>query len=275
LAGVIITTIVALKMSGGLWHLHRVMPPIYFSATEGVGLPQIIAWIVGSIGAVFCTQYVIQAIGSMAGSKQAVQATALAGLIIIPVALMASIIGIAAKYLFPDLKAVWAIPIFASHMNPWLGGIVVAGLMAAAFGTVSAMTLGATALIIRDFYGPLVKPSDRHRLIAARVIAVAFGLLPVFFALLAPEIIKTLFFSRALRTSLSVVVICMFYLPLFSSGRGVTVGLILSVVATTVWYVLNNPFGIDNIYIGIVVPVVAMAIDHACTRMKRARSAAV
>jgi len=160
-------------------------------------------------------------------------------------------------------------------MNPWLGGIVVAGLMAAAFGTVSAMTLGATALIIRDFYGPLVKPSDRHRLIAARVIAVAFGLLPVFFALLAPEIIKTLFFSRALRTSLSVVVICMFYLPLFSSGRGVTVGLILSVVATTVWYVLNNPFGIDNIYIGIVVPVVAMAIDHACTRMKRARSAAV
>jgi solute:Na+ symporter, SSS family len=270
-AGVTITAVVALKMSGGYWHLREVMPPIYFSFTEGVGIPQIIAWIVGSIGAVFCTQYVIQAIGSMAGSKQAVQATALAGFLIIPVALMASLIGIAAKYVFPDIKAVWAIPIFASHMDPWLGGIVVASLMAAVFGTVSAMTLGATALIVRDIYEPLVKPSERQKLIAARVIAVLFGLVPVFFALLAPEIIKTLFFSRALRSSLAVVVICMFYLPFFSSGRGVTVGLILSVIVTTAWYILKNPFGIDNIYIAIIVPLIVMAIDHVVARIRKER----
>jgi SSS family solute:Na+ symporter len=271
IAGVTITAVVALNMSGGFWHLHDVMPPKYFSFIEGVGIAQIIAWIVGSIGAVFCTQYVIQAIGSMAGSKQAMQASAIAGFIIIPVAFMSSLIGIAAKYVFPDIKAVWAIPIFASHMNPVLGGIVVSSLMAAVFGAASAMTLGSTALIMRDIYVPLVKPSDRHSLIAARLIAVLFGLVPVFFALLAPEIIKTLFFSRALRTSLSVVVICMFYLPFFSSGRGVTIGLVLSVIITTVWYILQNPFGVDNIYIAIVVPSVVMAIDHVVTRMRKER----
>lgn len=260
--GITITTIFALQLSGGLENLAAKMPPVYFAPVEGVGVTQIIAWIVGSIGAVFCTQYVIQAIGSSKDGATAMKASLLAGILIIPIALMASVVGIAAKFLYPGIKGLWAIPYFATNMHPVMGGIVISALMATVFGTVSATTLGATALIVRDFYTPLANPDEKKKLIATRVIAAIFGLLPVGFALLTPEIVKTLFFARALRTSLSVVVVCMFYFPFFSSGRGVSVSLLASIFATTAWFLAGDPFGIDNVYIAIVVPLTILIIDR-------------
>jgi SSS family solute:Na+ symporter len=52
------------------------------------------------------------------------------------------------------------------------------------------------------------------------------------------------------------------YFPFFSSSTGATVGLIAATVATSVWFFLGNPFGIDNIYIAVVTPILVMAIDH-------------
>lgn len=260
--GITITLVFALQLSGGLGNLMAKMPPIYFEPVAGVGVTQIIAWMVGSVGAVFCTQYVIQAIGSTKDGATAVKASLLSGLLIVPIALMASIVGIAAKFLYPNIKGLWAIPYFATQMHPVVGGIVISALMATVFGTVSATILSATALIVRDFYTPLANPDEKTKLRATRVIAAIFGLLPVGFALLTPEIVKTLFFARALRTSLSVVVVCMFYFPFFGSGRGVSASLIASIVGTTAWFLLGDPFGIDNVYIAILVPLVILFLDR-------------
>ena len=150
-AGLIITTVVALRMSGGLGNLQAAMKPMYFS-WDGVGVSTIMAWTIANIGAIFSTQYVIQAIASISNEKKAKRASLLAGGLVIPIGLMAAFIGVAAKYLFPTIKGNMAIPQFASVMNPWLGAIVIAGLVAAVFGTVSAGTLGSTALVIKDIY---------------------------------------------------------------------------------------------------------------------------
>lgn len=40
-------------------------------------------------------------------------------------------------------------------MNPFLAGLVVAGLIAAVFGTVAASTIGSAALLLKDFYNPI------------------------------------------------------------------------------------------------------------------------
>ena len=53
-----------------------------------------------------------------------------------------------------------------------------------------------------------------------------------------------------------------FYLPYFNSNRGATIGLTLSGITTTVWYLLDNPFGIDNMYIAIIVPFIVLVLDR-------------
>ena len=85
-----------------------------------------------------------------------------------------------------------------------------------------------------------------------------------------PEILRLSFFTRALRLSISIVAMMGFYLPLFRSGRGATWGLLAAAVFTSVWYVLGNPYGIDNMYVAAVTPIVVMALERALSWQKPA-----
>lgn len=85
-----------------------------------------------------------------------------ASLWLLPVGFIAAYIGMAARVLFPKIKSVQALPIFLKYMGPWTAGIVATGILAVAFVTILACHLGATALVMKDFYAPLVKPSEKH-----------------------------------------------------------------------------------------------------------------
>ena len=52
-----------------------------------------------------------------------------------------------------------------------------------------------------------------------------------------------------------------FYLPRFGSNRGATLGLLGATVTTTAWYVMGDPFGIDDIYIVLITPALVMLIE--------------
>ena len=157
-----------------------------------------------------------------------------------------------------------AMPAFLKVMNPWEAGIVTSSIVAATFVTIMACKIGATALFMKDFYIPLIKPGEKHQLMASRIVAVFIGLLPLPFALYVPGLLKTIFFARALRTSVAVIAIFMFYLPHFGSSRGAVAGLICAFVGTTAWFIAGDPWGIDNIYIAAVIPGAAMLIDRVC-----------
>lgn len=60
-----------------------------------------------------------------------------------------------------------------------------------------------------------------------------------------------------------------FFLPLFASNLGATLGLLGATVSTTVWYVMGNPYGIDNMYVALLTPMLVMAVE----RLVRGRSA--
>jgi SSS family solute:Na+ symporter len=125
-----------------------------------------------------------------------------------------------------------------------------------------ACNLGATALVVKDFYMPLFKSSEKHQIYAVRLIAFILGVLPVPFALYLPGLLKTIFFARALRAALAVIVVFWFYAPRFGSKAGVTVGLTLSIAFTTTWFLLKDPFGIDNMYIAVATPLLCMCVSH-------------
>ena len=62
------------------------------------------------------------------------------------------------------------------------------------------------------------------------------------------------------------------FLPFFSSGRGATLGLLAAAVFTSIWYVLGNPFGIDNMYIAAVTPL-GIDVPVADSKMEGAHDA--
>jgi len=240
---------------------YRLIPQTHYSLT-GVGVSTLLAWTVANTGAVFSTQYVIQCISSLSSPGDAKKASIVAAVTMAPIGILAAYIGLSSRALFPNIDSVMAMPAFFNVMNPWTAGIAVSGIIAATFVTVLACQLGATALIMKDFYIPLVNPDEKHKIRATRIISILIGLAPIPFALYVPGLLKTIFFARALRTTVAVLAVFMFYLPWLGTNRSAVAALVLSVIGATVFFILDNPWGIDNIYVAVVVPVLVMLACH-------------
>ncbi|WP_297197748.1 sodium:solute symporter family protein [uncultured Pluralibacter sp.] len=260
--GVIAILWFALSQTGGLQPMIDHMPDYYWTWDGNIGATTIVAWLIGTIGSIFCTQFVIQAISSTKDVKSAKRATWVAFFFCMPIALAIGVIGVAAKYLHPEINSLYAMPVFLQDMRPWMAGLVTTSLVASIFVSVSTVALAIASLVVKDFYVPYRKPTPEQEFKATRWLSLFIGFLPLIFVLFVPEVLKLSFFTRAIRLSISVVAVIAFYAPFFKSARGANAGLIGACVMTSVWYMLGDPFGINNMYIALITPAIIMALDY-------------
>lgn len=260
--GILIILYVALKMTGGVAPMMEKMPAFYWTWDGHVGASTIVAWLIGTVGSIFCTQFVIQAISSTKDVKSAKRATWVAFFFCLPIGLAMALIGVAAKFAHPDIKSLYALPVFLQDMSPWLAGIVTTSLVASIFVSVGTVALAIASLVVKDFYVPYRNPTPEREFKMTRWISIGIGFFPLLFVLFFPEVLKLSFFTRAIRLSITVVAIMAFYLPWFKSTRGANAGLIGACVVTSVWFLIGNPFGIDNMYVALITPAIIMVIDR-------------
>jgi SSS family solute:Na+ symporter len=83
--------------------------------------------------------------------------------------------------------------------------------------------------------------------------------------------LQVTFLAKAIRASLSVLVLLVFYAPWFGSRTGALVSILCSLIATIAWFLMGNPFGIDNAYIALVVPLIIMGLSFLVERTFRGR----
>ncbi len=259
--GVAIVLSVALYMSGGVAPVVEKLPPVYFTWNGTIGLTTIIAWTIASIGAIFSTQYIIQAISSLKRAEDVRTACNISAFLCVPISLALGLIGVTAKYLFPGIKSLYAFPVFLSHVSPFLSALVTVSIIASILVAVGSAVLAISALIVRDFYVPWRKPDVETELRVSRLLAIPIGFLPLLLVFFVPEILHLSFFTRALRLSISVVAIFAFYVPRFGSNTGATLGLVGATITTTAWYLMGDPYGIDDIYIALITPAIVMLIE--------------
>lgn len=259
--GIGILVWVALSMTGGISPMMDSMPQHYFTWDGALSGGTIGAWIIGTAGAIFSTQFIIQAISGARSAEDARKSTLIAAALCVPIALALGLLGVAAKFLFPEMKGLYALPIFLQHMHPLLSGIVTVSLVASIFVSVSTVALAIASLIVKDFYVPRYHPTPERELRTTRLISVVVGFVPLIFVLFVPQILALSFFTRALRLTVTVVALMGIYLPFFNSNRGAISGLVLATVATTIWYLLDNPWGIDNMYIALIAPAIVMVVE--------------
>ncbi|MGU2445365.1 sodium:solute symporter family protein [Burkholderia cenocepacia] len=266
LLGIAILVWVALSMTGGIAPMMQSMPTQYFTWNGMLSGGTIGAWIIGTAGAIFSTQFIIQAISGAKSANEARNATLMAGVLCVPIAIALGFLGVAAKFLFPGIKSLYALPVFLQHMHPLLSGIVTVSLVASIFVSVSTVALAIASLIVKDFYVPRYRPSPERELRTTRLISLVVGFLPLIFVLFVPQILALSFFTRALRLTVTVVALMGIYLPFFNSNRGAIWALALATLATTVWFLLGNPFGVDNMYVALLTPAVVMVIERLLFR---------
>lgn len=259
--GILLVLTVALILTHGLKPMTSSMPSYYFTWSGHIHISTIFAYFIGNIGAIFSTQYIIQAISSTGSAKTARRATYIAAALCVPIGFAVPLIGVAAKYLYPHMNSLLALPIFMHDMPIPFAAFVSVALTASIFVGASTVSLAISSLIIRDFYKPYFSPTPEQEFKASRILSIFVGFAPLLFVFLAPGLLKLSFFTRALRLSISVIAVIGFYLPFFNSNRGATLGLLGAAVTTTIWYVSGNPYGINNMYMALVTPPVIILIE--------------
>lgn len=261
--GIVIAFVFALNQVGGMGELQARLPEKMFEATT-VGWPQIIAWFIAATGAIFSTQYVIQAISTVSDGAKAQRASLYSAVLLIGFSLLAAGVGMCAAVLSPKIPPLQAFPSVIARMDTVTAAFVVAGLAGSLFGTISAVSIGTATLLFKDFYQPLFKDrgDGRRSLMFVRVATVVVGLIPLPFAILAPDVLKVTFLAKALRATLAVLVLLLFYAPWFGTRLGALISILGSLVLTIGWFLLGDPFGIDNTYIAVAIPIVVMTVSH-------------
>lgn len=253
-----IILVVALFLSGGILPVINELPEYYFSFSGDIGINNIIAWIIVTTGSIFSTQFVIQSICANKNTKSAQKSCFIAALLCIPLGIGISLSGVIAKYLFPDIQSIYALPIFLQYMSPMLSGLAIIGILATVFISVATVALSISSLLIQDFYILIFKPDKQNFMKIVRRCSLFIGIVPMIFAFTIPEVLKLSFFSRALRLSITVIAIISVSLPLFNSTKGINVAIVLSTLLTAIWYILDDPWGINNIYIALLTPTIVM-----------------
>jgi SSS family solute:Na+ symporter len=261
--GMMIALVLAVSMAGGVQHIGEVSPAKMFSVA-GVGWSQIFAWLVAGVGAVFSTQYVVQAISAVPDGARATRASFYAALLLIPFGVAAACVGVAAAVAFPGIRPLQAFPEVIAHMGNISASIVVAGLAGSLLGTTAALNISTGTLIYKDFYLPITGSSgeDRSSLAFVRIATVVVGLLPIPLAILADRIVAVTFLAKSVRASLAILVLLVFYAPKFGTSGGALVSIVLALLSTIGWYLAGNPSGIDNAYIAVIIPIVVMTISN-------------
>lgn len=268
-AGVGTALYFGLSKVGGLAELRARLPVEMFSWTN-VGVSQILAWFIAGIGATFSTQYVIQAINTVETRQKAQVASLSAALLLVPFGIATALIGMCSLVLFPGIKSINAFSALIADMNGPMAGIVAAGLAASLFGTIAAISVSTATLLYKDFYLRFVgaEGDEGRSLSFVRVATVVVGLLPIVLAIYTPNILQMTFLAKAIRASLSVLVLLVFYAPWFGTRSGALVSIIGSMIVTIAWFLLGNPFGIDNAYVALVLPLVVMGASSLLDWMR-------
>jgi SSS family solute:Na+ symporter len=234
-----------------------------FSWTN-VGWGQILAWFIAGMGATFSTQYVIQAINTTEDARSAKIASFSTAVFLVPFGIICALVGMCALALYPNIPSIKAFSSLIAHMDGPMAGVVAAGLAASLFGSLAAFSVATATLLYKDFYaGMIVKnPSERNSLMFIRLATIAMGLLPIILAIYTPNVLSMTFLGKALRASLSVLVLFVFFAPMFGTKNGAFLSIIASLFATVGWFMMGNPYGIDNAYVALAVPLVVMVISN-------------
>lgn len=269
--GIVVVAVSAYSAAGGYEHISVSLPSKMLD-WDGVGWNQIGAWLIAGGGAMFATQYVVQAMTAVDNEAKARNAGFYTSLVLIPYGFLAALIGVCAAVVHPDIDSIQALPTMVVRLSPILQGIAVTGLIASVFGLISALTIGASTLLLKDFYQPYFNPSDNERKAVrfARLSTLGCGLIPVAAALGASDVLGMTFLAKALRASLAVFVVLMFRRPSYGSRQGALAALCLSLPAVIGWYAAGDPFGIDNAYIAILTPLLVMTIAQLSGRGTKA-----
>jgi len=146
--------------------------------------------------------------------KTAQRATSLSAFSFVPLAFAVVLIGMGAKVLYPQISPEQAFPqVISGVLSPWLGGLVLAALVAALMSSADTCLLSQGVILTQDIIKRFLPSlSEKKTILLTRLNIIILGLLALGLAMILKGVISSLLFAYTIFTcGLVVPVIAGFY----------------------------------------------------------------
>lgn len=244
--GVIAAVIIGLNQVGGLSSLNSSLPSSYMKLDE-IGWSKISSWIVASILGGCVAQAGLQPVLAAKDDKTAQKASYITALVVAPFGLLTALLGMIARVQYPDLSnAKLALPTLLAHMNPFIGGIMLASILAAILSTASPIFLSCGTIFTKDIFEVNKADSnEKRRLLVSRLSTLIAGILCIVLAISLYNLQKVLdivYFAYGLRGSMFVVLLLGMYWKKVNP-KVASIAMISTVVVGLFWVVYKQLTG--------------------------------
>ncbi|TMN21651.1 sodium:solute symporter family protein [Lentibacillus cibarius] len=238
--------------------LNRVLGDGFISVTESATFLMVLAWAITFLPLNTISQTQIQRVYS-AKSVSTIQRISLlmVWFVALFMAFGLALVGGIGKALIPDMgNAETVFPMLAMEViNPWIGMIIVTGILGACMSTVDSNLLGAGIHVTRDIYeknnvrkGKEI--NEKHTLLITRWTLVIIGVLSTVAAVLTPSIMELLLMTQKIFAGATFIPIMLGLLWRKANTNGAISGMLLGGGATVTCQIIGT--AVDPVIVGII-----------------------
>jgi SSS family solute:Na+ symporter len=264
--GAILSFNKALGQVGGvdsfLEHLQNLSPSHPGFELGALGIPRILAWFLIMIVTALGTQAVVQISFASKGPASARGGFILGGLIILPVGFISALIGVSAVVLHPGIIATEALPKTVLGLNPFIAGLILAGLWAADVSTACGLLLGSATLVVGDIVKRFffLDLSEKKERLISRITVLILSLITYIMACSVSGILKTLLVGLTLNTAYALITLMTLFCPVLCRKGHAVWTLLVSMLSLGAWFFFPHEwkeFFWDPIYLVLPATVIA------------------
>lgn len=264
--GVIAAIIFALPMAGGIGGFTAGIRSIeaaesgknYFNMFS-IGMPKVSSWVIASLLGACTAQAGIQPVLASKNGRDAKKACLITAIAVAPFGLLTALLGMIAKVLSHQgtlldtagnlvTSGKLALPTLMMNLAPFIGGLVLASILAAILSTVSPLILASGTMLTKDLYQGVLRPraTDRQVLVVSRVTTALSGVLCAVVAILLNStgirVLDIVYFAYSLRGALFVILLLGIYWK-NTSEKGAIYGMVCTGAVGAFWVAYNGIFG--------------------------------
>lgn len=246
--GLIILAVPCLQQTGGLAALHTALPAEYF-AMSGKSAASVCAILLGAILAIITSPLAFITVVSSDKSKSAKRALRICAVLIVPFAVLLTLIGLCCKALAPEAAANTVFYDLAQSFSPLCYVFISMSILSATFSTAPASLLSIITTLNNDIFRSILKKDATERqqrlFVNLGVVLLAIGLMLL--GKNASSILGQLTGATQIKSVASVVLVVSLYWKRVDKDAAFYTMLVSSVIAMG-WHLLGNPFGVQPLW---------------------------
>jgi SSS family solute:Na+ symporter len=163
----------------------------YFTPFGDLGFFQAMSWAYINFTLGILAQPVINTASSARTLEEGKKGILIGNFIAIPVVVMAALCGIAAKYVFPDISSLSALPALLNIVPPYIAVFFLISMWAPLMSSGSPFLMGATTLVVKGYIAPLLRiENDKQLLLVSRLTTIVIGTISLLLGFFVKEILR-------------------------------------------------------------------------------------